>query len=271
MLTKEAIELLSKAEAIRAADEAIGNVCDRAVALPNDFTIHDLEKYQVCRNRLRGAMHTSVLADFAAYVRANKEEGAQVFVNQSDMSAVAVLNLGTPDAPGHADNTATFKLQATAAYKALTSIATGHAISQQRLAEFLEDWHVDIQCSREGLDLTTTRAITAIRAITIEKLQKVASEEQQLSASRSAFESVKAEGSDIPTTIQFSAEPYLGLSRRYFNLRLGIITDGKAPQLTLRIVKAEEHAELMAAELANLVRGAVETDVPVAIGTYCKS
>lgn len=268
MFTKEAIELLSKAEAIRAADEAIGNICDRAVALPNDFALHDLEKYQASRSRLRGAMTTSVLADFAQYVKENKEPGARVFVNQTDMNAHAVLNIGTTELPGHADNTATFKLQATAAYRAMLAIATGHGLTQKAVAEFLEDWFLNVTCSREGVDMTTTRALTGIRGITIEKMAKAASEEQQLSATRSAFESVKVEGLDIPTHIQFRTEPYKGLAVRDFNLRLGVLTGDKVPSITLRIVKAEEHAEQMAAELANLVRGAIDTDVPVLIGSY---
>lgn len=267
MLTPEAIELLAKADAIRAADAA-SSAARGTVALPNDFALHDIEKYLTQRRRLRGAMNTSVLADFAQYVKENKEVGARVFVNQADMSAVAVLNIGTPTNPGHADNTATYKLQQTAAFKALGSIATGQAVTQQRVAEFLEDWSTLIQCERDGEDITNPRAVAAIRAITIEKLQKVASEEQQLSATRSAFESVKAQGSDIPAFIDFKTEPYQGLASRVFRLRMGIITEGKAPSLTLRIVKAEEHAEQMATELANLVRGAIDNDVPVLIGSY---
>lgn len=268
MLTKEAIDALAQAQAIGAANTAIA--AEAAAALPNDFTLHDLEKFMPVRRRLRGHMDSSVLADFAAYVLANKETGARVFVNQADMLATAVLNIGTPNAPGHADNTATFKPLATAAYKALRKIATGQPLKQTDVAEFLEDWFLNVQCSRDGTDMTTTRALAGIRSISIEKLQKVASEEQQLSASRSAFESVKADGIDIPSHIQFTTEPFLGLQVRAFSMRLGIITEGK-PAITLRIVKAEEHAEQMAAELANLVRGALQADVPVLIGSYSKN
>lgn len=266
MLTKEAIQELALAQAIEAANKAVNR--PSAVALPDTFGIHDLEQYLPNRRRLRGHMETSVIGDFAGYVAANKEPGARVFVNQQQMHAVAVLNIGTPTAPGHADNTATYKLQQTAAFKALGSIATGQPLTQQRLAEFLEDWIEFVWCARDSAVVPTMRAISAIRAITIEKLQKVASEEQQLSASRSAFESVKAEGNDIPALIQFRTVPYQGLAERNFTMRLAIITEGKAPSLTLRIVKAEEHAEQMATELANLVRGAIDTDVPVLIGSY---
>lgn len=266
MLTKEAIEALSKADAIRAADEA-AVIAVATVALPNDFTLHDVEKYMDLRRRLRGAMTTSALADFASYAIENKENGARVFVSQSDMSATAVLNIGKPDAPGHADNTATLKAQSTAAYRALVSIANGQGCPQAKVAEFLEDWAPLIQCERDGQPVPLSRAIAAVRAISIEKLQKVGAEEQQLSATRTAFESVKAEGSDIPAFINFKTEPFQGLASRVFSMRLGIITEGK-PAITLRIVKAEQHAEEMATELANLVRTAIGDAMPVLVGSY---
>lgn len=270
MLTKEAIDALAQAQAIDAANKAT-MAAPGTAALPSDYQMHDLEKFLPFRRRLRGHMDTSVLADFAEYVKANKEAGARVFVNQADMKATAVLNIGTPDLPGHADNTATFKPLATAAYKALRQIATGQPLKQIDVAEFLEDWFLNVQCSREGVDMTTTRSLSGIRAISIEKLQRAAATEQQLSATRSTFESVKAEGEDIPTHIQFKAVPFQGLTERAFNMRLAILTGDKVPAITLRIVKAEEHAEQMAAELASLVRGAIVTDVPVLIGSYVKS
>lgn len=265
MLTKEAIEKLSEAQAITAAQKAMG--LDSAVALPSDFTLHDIEKFMHERRRLRGAMTTSVLADFASYAIENKENGARVFVSQTDMAAVAVLNIGAPLAPGHADNTATLKAQSTAAYRALAAIANGQACLQAKVAEFLEDWAPLISCERDGQPVPLSRAVAAVRAISIEKLQKVGAEEQQLSATRTAFESVKAEGSDIPAFINFKTEPYQGLASRVFSMRLGIITEGK-PAITLRIVKAEQHAEEMATELANLVRIAIGDAMPVLVGSY---
>lgn len=267
MFTKEAIEQLAKAEAISAAEAAVTKQVDTLVALPQDFQIQDLERYMSTRRRLRGAMVSSVLADFAQYAQQNAEAGARVFVNQTGMTAAAVLNIGTTELPGHADNTATFTPQSTAAYRALREISDGKPLKQTTVAEFIEDWIPMIQCTRDGEPVPLPRAIGAIRDITIEKLAKIGSAEQQLSATRSAFESVKAEGSDIPTLIEFKTEPYQGLASRTFGLRLGIITEGK-PAITLRIVKAEQHAEEMANELASLVRGAIGEAMPVLIGSY---
>ncbi len=42
------------------------------------------------------------------------DEGTRCFIDADNMRAVSVLNLGTIDEPGHADNTATLKLKKTA-------------------------------------------------------------------------------------------------------------------------------------------------------------
>jgi uncharacterized protein YfdQ (DUF2303 family) len=276
MLNKDAILQLQQAESITAASAAIdsgmGTSKGNSLApLPSDFNIHDLEQFMPNRRRARGSMTTRVLADFAAYIAAHKEDGAATFIDVGGMKATAVLNLGTPAKPGHADNKAVLQLQQTAAYAALRAIAKGLPVSQTAVAEFLEDWGTAIKCSHDGATLENNKAIQAVRDITIESLRKLGNTEAQLSATRTAFESVQAKGAEqIPTLIEFICEPYLGLKFRNFAMRLAILTTGDKPTITLRIVKDEEHQEQMGEEFAGLIRGAVK-DVPVAIGSYAAS
>lgn len=268
MFTKEAIQELTKAQAISAAAEAVTNHEEALVALPTDFALHDLEKYMDTRRRARGVMNTPNVIDFAKYVTDNKEAGAAVFIQQDSMTAIAVLNLGTPDAPGHADNLAKLAPKKTAAYSALKGVATGVAHKQQTVAEFLEDWPGQVQCFNDEGVISPAKAIAAVRKITIESLKKLESAEAQLSASRSAFESVQATSTEpLPTTIYFKTIPFHGLEERNFVLRLGVVTSGDKPAVTLRIVNQEQHDEDMAVELASLVSSAV-TDLPVLIGDY---
>lgn len=269
MFDSTAIQELSKAEAIRAATEAVTQQPHARIALPHDFTLHDLEKFQPGRRRARGVMTSSVLEDFAAYVKAHAQDGAAAFVNIADMCAAVVLNLGTKEAPGHADNIAVLDLRMTAAFKALRNVAAnGQPLTQVAAAEFIEDWSPLIQCRRDDEVIANPRAITAIRTITIEALSRQQNKEQQLSTSRSAFEQVEAKADELlPSFIDFATEPYLGLSPRTFSVRLGVRA-GEKPAVTLRIVNAEQHAEEMAAELAELVRSVLGGVVPVALGTY---
>jgi uncharacterized protein YfdQ (DUF2303 family) len=280
VLTKEAIQELAQAEAINSARVAI----DAAVlkdeghalaALPSDFKLLDLEGHMPLRRRARGKMTTAVLAHFAAYVNQHKQDGATVFVEKQAMNATAVLNLGTPEKPGHADNTATLALQATAAYLALNAIlqrSQHHGLTQRELAEFMEDWApaTDMLCeTAEGATPPVKHAIDAVRKVTIDTATKRESVEGQLSAERSDFERVAASsgGNPLPAFIRMSFEPFHGIARRSFVLRLGVRTDG-AIKLTLRLVKAEEHAEEMAVELAGKVTDAIGTAASVYVGSY---
>ncbi len=270
MFNKESIEALQYGGGIHEASAAVRAAFAETnlVGLPGHFGLHDLEKYLPNRRRMRGVMETSSIADFAHYVARNAEEGAAVFVHSKSMVANAVLNLGTPEKPGHADNRAQIKPDTTAAYAALRQVAQGQALEQVRVAEFLEDWAPHISCFKDEGEISIKHAIAAVRNITIEGLRKVEASEQQLSASKSTFEAVTASSKDpLPTTIYFRCVPYQGFESRLFVLRLGIRTSDK-PAITLRIVNAELHEEQMAQELATKVREAIDGTCTVLIGDY---
>lgn len=274
MFDKEAITALQEGASIDQARSALefAATTNNVASLPSDFKLHDLESYLPNRRRARGVMSTSALKDFAAYAKAHAEAGASVFVDANDMTATAVLNLGTPEAPGHTDNRAKLEARKTAAYQALLTHASGRALTQTTAAEFLEDWPELIECFNDEGPIKPPKAIGALRKLTIEAMRKLESSEQSLSASKSAFESVQATSADpIPTTIYFKCVPYKDLAERMFVLRLGVQTGGDKPAIVLRIVKAELHAEEMANELADLVRDALGGTMPVLLGAYAKA
>jgi uncharacterized protein YfdQ (DUF2303 family) len=273
MFDKDAIKELAQAEAITAASKAVaGSFADdkAIVALPAEFTVHDLEKNLPLRRRARGIMTTSSVAPFAEYVNQHKEPGAAVFVDQDAMTAVAVLNLGTPNDPGHADNIAKMVAKRLAAFTALLQHANGGGLAQAKAAEFMEDWPGYFKFFKDSTEITPGQAIAAVRKLTIEAMRKLEATEQQLSATRSAFESVSATSTEpLPTTIYFNCVPYHGLNERQFVLRLGVLTSAKDPAVVLRIVNKEQHDEEMAAELAVLVDSSLSASgVPVMVGKY---
>lgn len=275
MITKEAITALQEGNSILHAASSLNSSGDTndLTALPSDYKLHDLEKYKAMRRRERGTMNTNVISAFTGYVTDHVEPGATVFVNADEMSATAVLNLGTPCVPGHADNRAKLTLKRTAAYSALVGIATGVGFKQTQIAEFLEDWPEHIQCVNDSGSITLPKAIAAIRKLSIEAIRKIENSEQQLSASRSAFESVQATSVDpLPTVIMFDCQPYADLKARTFALRLNVQTGGDKPTISLRIVKAEQHAEDMANELGYLIAHAFDSaSIPVLLGSYSKA
>lgn len=276
MIDKDAITALQEGASIHQADNNVKSAAERkeasVTALPDHFTLHDLEKFLPNRRRARGTMSTPVLESFAAYTKEHSEEGAAVFINVEHFTARAVLNLGTPTAPGHADHQAVLQPKRTAAYTALRSIATGSGHKQTVIAEFLEDWAGHIQCFNDAGEISAPKAIAAVRKITIEAMRKLESTEQQLSEQRSAFESVQATSTEpLPTTIYFKCHPYPDIAERLFVLRLGVLTGSDKPTINLRIVKMEQHEEEMAQELAEAIEGTCLSELPVHIGTYSAS
>ncbi len=276
MFDKEAIDALQEGAAIQQASNAVVTAFKEGkaiAALPNDYALHDLEKHLPTRRRARGEMVTQSIASFSAYTLAHAEKAASIFIDQAAFKAVAVLNLGNAEAPGHADNKAVLAPQKTAAYHALINTATGSQLSQLTAAEFMEDWSGHLEFFDSNGSITPPKAVAAVRKLSIEAMRKLESSEQSLGASRSAFESVQATSADpIPTTIYFTCKPYADLAERQFVLRLGVLTGGDKPAINLRIVKAEEHAQEMAIELSTLVSQSMGTaQIPVLLGSYSKS
>ena len=274
MFDKEAIQALQEGESITAASTAVQaalGATASVAALPNDFQLHSLESYQPTRRRARATVSTRFIAPFAVYAKAYATAGAAVFIDPANLSATAVLDLGTVEEPGHADHKAVLEPARTAAYAALLA-ASSKPLTQQELAEFFEDWTGQVQFFNEAGDISPKQAVAAVRRITIEALQKVESEEQSLSANRSAFESVSATSKEpLPTTIYFKTQPYADLAERTFVLRLSVLTGEKTPRLRLRIQKAELHDEEIATDFGAKLTATLGETLPVLIGKYAKA
>lgn len=264
---------LTTANAIKAASDALHRADASeiaAIALHEDFQLASIEHLLPLRRRARGDFTAGDMTSFFDYAKAHAEAGALAMVQKDKMQAVAVLNLGTPLTPGHADNKAIYAPEKTAAYRALQSICDA-PLSQTKIAEWIEDWAdvAQMQFFAGDEELTTKQAVAAVRAITIESARRVESEEGQLSAARSAFESVQATSRHkLPTTIYYTCEPYLDLEMRLFVLRTAVNTGADAPRLILRMVGKEQHDEAMAQELAAKVHAGLHEHMPVLLGSY---
>lgn len=254
MITEDAIHLLQQAESIQAADAAVNGAMksDGLVALPEKFKLHDIEAMLPERRRQRATMSTASIDSFCAYTQAHAEQGTTVFVGD-DMSATAVLNLGTKEAPGHGDNKAVLSMVKPAAFEALLDI-NGKPLNQKQAAEFFEDWNDCVSFYQDTGILPPGKAIAAVRKITIESARKLESTTQNFSDSATAFEQVTASSVEpLPEFVYFKTIPFEGLTERTFVMRLGILTGEEKPRLVLRIQRLQMHKQEMANELADKV------------------
>lgn len=278
MLNEQAINAIQQSEATNSVARALdvaSNCGHRVFLAPSNFNLHDIEKYMPVRRRARGVMETSDITSFAEYTATHQEKGCTVFVNADDMRATAVLNMGGPSEPGHADNLAQLKIKKTAALAALLTHATGASMSQGTAAEFLEDWSDQIKCFDEnGASIPQNLAVAAIRKLTLDAARKVESTVKALSQSVSAFESVQASSADpIPVSLDFVTEPYHGLPPYTFQVRVGVLTSGEKPTITMRVRDMQGRIDSMARDFADLVRTAIaartdQNSIPVSVGNY---
>lgn len=242
-----------------------------AVAVPEGVKVLSLESYAAGRCRFRGALSTTSIEDFARYSKELSVVGTRCFIDAENMKAVTVLNLGTLEEPGHADNTALVQLKKTAPFSALLGI-NGDRNNQKELAEWIEDWadHL-LGFDANGEVITAKKAAAALRKITIEASQSSDFEDNDFSGKRSLMESVEAKTKDImPVAFEFKCVPYEGLVERPFKLRLSIIT-GDRPVLVLRISQLEAVQEQIATEFRDLlVEKFQESSVQTFIGSFAK-
>jgi len=271
-LSKEAIQHI-EANALSAAGREIITETSRLAVLPEAVRIHSLEQYQACRDRFRGALNTHSLQDFAKYVECHQQDenlpiATQGFIDQDAMRATVIFNLGQPGLPGHGDDTATLTLKPTAAYAALLDVI-GKALSQQALAEWLEDWLQNLQARAGDAELPMLQAINAVRRMTIKAISQRDSNVGDFSASRSAMDEIEAKSQDtLPSSFLFLTVPFEGLPSACITLRLSVITGRDEPLLKLRWVGEEAQREEFAREFKTVLEKEVGGFAPLTIGTF---
>ncbi|WP_226647965.1 DUF2303 family protein [Microbulbifer variabilis] len=277
-MDQSAVKEIKQCQTVATLDAAIhGKQLQTPIlAAPIDFKLHDLEGYLPGRTRLRGAMHTTALKDFIEYSLGHHCAGSSAcFVNPERMSAETIFNLGNSTQPGHADFSAEVALVKTAEYRALLGI-NGERLSQKHLAEFMEDYTDNIVCySADGETINNSKAIAAVRRLTIESSRKEDHSVEDFKSSRSALENIEARSDEgLPAGFIFECEPYNDLKLRAFDLRLSVITGREAPMLSVRIKRLEAIQEDMGRELETKLGEAFSLDdttspiIDTYIGTF---
>lgn len=268
-LNKEAIQHI-EAQALAAASTTITTSGHQLAVVPEAVTLRSLEPFQANRDRFRGALKTHSLRDFAGYVKGHVHDAIEGhgFVDQDNMAATVVFNLGNDVTPGHGDDTATLTLKPTAAYSAVQAII-GRKLGQQELAEWMEDWAPHIQAVNGDAALNIVQAINGIRKMTIKATSQRDSAVGDFSASRSAMDEIEAKSLDVlATALQFTTVPFEGLKPATITLRLSVLTGSDTPVLKLRWVGEETQREEFAREFKAVLEQEVAAHVPLTIGTF---
>lgn len=270
MMDKTAIEQIQLSQAVTATQDTLDgqNLAHPVSAIHKDFRIESLEQFLPGKVRFTGTLHTKSIEDFAAYSLANKEPGSQCFIDKDRASATAIFNLGDAKESGHADFRAVLELEKTAEYKALLSIHDSRLL-QKTLAEFMEDWaHFITPLDKEGEPINITKAISAVRRLTIEANAKAEHEVQDFRSTRSALENIEAKTDHgLPSELLFECEPFNGLPTYNFYARLSIIT-GEEPKFSFRIKHLEKAEEEIMENFKNLLLEKINGEIPTYLGVF---
>lgn len=275
-MKKDAIELvqgLQEATKItKTIQDSLANDAQTPVAVPNSINVADLEKYAPHRRRMTGTMTTNSIADFVDYCKKFADDGTYVFVSKGRMEAQAVLNFGTTEKAGHADNTALLKFEKTALFKRLLN-EHDECRSQRSAAEFIEDIAPYVACFGEGNEpIETKHAIAALRDITVEQINNRTSKIESLSASENSLASIRAKSKHaIPTRICVDCVPYFGLSERTFEHRVSIRPNRDSDiEVVLQPINIEQHEQDIADDACGKIQDALGNEYAVLTGSYHK-
>lgn len=255
-MTKEAIQHLEKTVLLNDVNEKLSKIKTKSnlLVVPHGFELENLESKMPTRDSYRFAFATKSIKDFGEYCQEFDKEGAKCFVNSDSMRANTIFDLGTEEAPLHQRHNAKLQLDKTAAFKALLNINGDH-LSQKDAANFVEDWadNISVLC-KLGKKMTVAQAAKQLREITIEQVASIDSKVSDFGESMSTMEKVEAKNQDvIPATIEFTCDPYHGLSDRAFTVRVSILTGDQKPKISLRIIKLEAQEEDMAEEFKEIL------------------
>ena len=238
------------------------------VMLPKEMSLHSLEGFNAHRNQFRAEFNTQRFTSFTDYAHANTQPNAQCFIDQSDMSALIVFDMGNTKTAGHAKHRAALKMKKTAAYQALCDLQ-GKKLSQKAFSDFLEDWAGNLKAYCHDDEMTVQSAVQAVRKMTIDYARNEEHEVGDFAAKKSAMESVEAKSAlQLPTHFEFTCNPYNCSDVRTFNLRLSVLTGSGEPVLVVRLVQAEQIEEAVTEEFAEKLTVALSnTEIKVNIGT----
>ncbi len=259
-LSKEA--LIRIEELVASSLDAPETYYDKII-LPSGVVVGDLERFQDKRNQFRGKMKTESIEDFVEYC--NEQAEGVCFINREDMCASAIFDIGDTEKPGHCLHSAFIELKQTSAFTEM-KVNSNKRLTQQELAEFIEDWKDDAVLSDDESVITINKAIAAIRKITIKASSDSEHNVKGFSASTSTMDKLDASSGEenIPGYMVFTCKPYHGLIEYDFKLRISLIVTGGEPLFILRPVKLEEKLEKISEEFRSLVT----TDMHKDIGTY---
>lgn len=233
--------------ALKAAIESVDPSLN-VVYLDGNVNIHDLEKFQSKKRRMKGQFATTSLLALAQFAQSTiasslNNENPSCFIGNNG-NAKLIFNYGDMENPLHQDLGASIQLNTTPVFDAISRLKDSR-LSQRELAEFIEDFNDYVTAlDASGDEINLNVAVGAIRNMTIESNKSVNQESTDFKDTSSAFASVEAKFKDAtPAYLKFDIPAFNEIENRIFILRISVMTSDDKIKLGLRCPKWDEVIE----------------------------
>jgi len=269
-LSKDALDTIIDAAVVANGGLSL-DTATPAILVPNGYSVKPLEHLHARPARFRGHFHTSVIADFASYVKQHATGESAGFVDPDSMKAHVLFDLGSAKLPGHIEHHAALQLKPTAEYAALIQ-ASSSVFTQRELTDWIEDWAPQITAkTATGDDMSLVTAIDSIRRMRIEAKSERGSEVSDVGAKRSAIEEIEAKSQgELPYGFTFNCTPYHNLNPITARLRLSVLTGDDKLKFRLRWMQREAQQQEIADDFRDTLRSELDGTIPLTLGTFTK-
>ncbi|WP_181049834.1 DUF2303 family protein [Methylobacter tundripaludum] len=264
-MDKSAIEAIAGLSAAKAAQHEISQHPPiTAIVIPKDYSVENLERLLPNPDQFRGTFRTAVLSEFVGYIDGNATSDTGVFIDQNKMTAAAIIDMGSHEAPNWGKHKANVALDRTPAYAALIRLHD-ERMNQQSFIDFAEDWQDNVSFYYGSSDQNIADFKSTIR--TLRKLKTSATNTSEtevgnFAANRSAMESIEvtAGAEQPPAGFLFKTIPHDGFEKVVFDCQLRAMPDTKEVFLKYRIVQLAQHQEKIAEQFRDKIQSSITVD-----------
>ncbi len=224
-----------------AANTPLAQVPHHAIMLNRNHELKSLEHLESSLYAFKALFKTEFLDDFIQYVSKHADEESTLFINPDNMSAKAIIDLGTTTDPKWGHHTALATLKKIPAYEQLLE-DNDFFFTQQGFIDFAEDRKDNIAfIDIDGGRLCHTTTIKTLRTLKVTANREADQTVGNYAATRSALESIEvtAGNQQLPYGFIFTTIPYSGFEPVKLTAQLRSINDDKSIRLKFRIQQLE--------------------------------
>ena len=186
--------------------------------VPNSCDIVELDDYSLEPRFYKASLKTSNVEHFLKYVGDHKCWATQVFVDPDKATAIAILDIGTPEEPQKGVHRARLELRETPEMVALRQLVS-KPVGQEQLLDFFTDWehllHFEAHNMEDLVGVTEGKieakeGIKLYRKLRATKEQSIGADVEAFKKSQSAFDvtALRSGSSELPDTFVLSTNVY---------------------------------------------------------------